>query len=223
MDKLLIVEDDPSLNEGLVFDLELDNYQVDSAFNLEDAERKIKSNHYDLIVLDGNLPDGSGFSLCKSIKEKSDTPVIFLTGKDQEQDTIRGFELGAEDYITKPFSMPVFRKRVSAVLKRTKPTDFTYKDEYLTIHFDTFTCEKEGESLILTPNEFKLLKLLLLHKGQVVTRQLILERLWDNEENFVDEHTLTVTMNRLRGKIETKEHTYIKTIYGTGYQWIGNE
>lgn len=224
MAAILMVEDDQALNAGVVFDLELDGYQAKGVFTMKQALEELKANTYDLIILDGTLPDGNGFALCKKIKEISDTPVIFLTGNSNESDTLRGFELGADDYITKPFSTAVLRKRIAVVLRRGKAAGADiYKDGFLTIDFNKLQAIKDGEKLTLTPNEYKLLKLLVENANQVLTRQVILEKLWDNQGNFVDEHALTVTINRLRNKIEAPAHTYIKTVYGMGYQWAGGK
>jgi len=144
-----------------------------------------------------------------------------LTARDLVVDQVSGFEAGADDYVTKPFSNILLRKRVEAVLKRAGGTcpNKVYDDGYLIIDFEHFIVKKQSQAFSLTPTEFKLLQLLIANAGNVLTRQMILERLWDNSGNFVDEHALTVNINRLRSKLEDKNHKYIKTVYGIGYTW----
>ena len=153
--------------------------------------------------------------------------VIFLTARDLETDEITGFDCGADDYITKPFSMAVLHKRIEAVFRRggqkSGNSRSLYDDGYLLIDFDGLTAYKEGSALTLTPTEFKLLRLLIANDQKVVTKTLILEKLWDNVGNFVDEHAVAVNINRLRKKLEDETHQYIKTMYGMGYQWKGQQ
>lgn len=225
MKKILVVEDDLGLSAGLCFDLEADNYVTIPAYTCKKAQAVLEDNVFDLIVLDVNLPDGNGFDLCRKIKETYTVPVIFLTANDLEEDVLNGLDLGAEDYITKPFSMKVFRKKVAMILQRTekKSNEKVYQDGHLMIDFETLTAMKNGEKLSITPNEYKILKILITNAGNVLTRRLLLERLWDCEGNFIDEHTLTVNMTRLRNKIEDDKKKYIKTIYGMGYVWTGGQ
>ncbi|WFR56980.1 response regulator transcription factor [Anaerocolumna sp. AGMB13025] len=220
---ILIIEDNEALLAGLRFDLEEEKYMVTATGSAQEAYQLVNQKEFDLILLDVNLPDENGFVLCQRIKQLKDIPIIFLTACDLEKDEIKGFELGADDYITKPFSMPLLRKRISAVLKRYSGNKgrHIYNDGFLMFNFDTMSALKENTPLILTPTEYKLLKLFINNSGNVLTRQIILERLWDKDNNFVDEHTLTVNINRLRSKIEDHNHKYIRTIYGMGYQWIG--
>ena len=189
-----------------------------------EAVRFFEAQDYDLIVLDVNLPDGNGFDFCEQIKERRpDTAVIFLTANDMESDMLKGFELGADDYVTKPFPISVFRKKISALLGRIQKQTGgdCYADGTLSINFSELTAELSGESITFTPLEYRLLKVLVRNPKIVLTRQMLLEKLWDADENFVDEHTLTVTISRIRGKIEVDGLQYIKTVYGMGYMWIG--
>lgn len=225
MKRILVVEDDMMLNSGLCYNLELDHYQAVFAYDTAMALEKIKDEPFDLIVLDVNLPDGSGFDLCKKIKAMQEVPIVFLTARDLESDVMAGFELGADDYITKPFNINIFRKKVAVILKRSgKSVD---KDIYvcgeLTIDFDKMVAVVKGESVIFTPTEYKMLKIFTNNPNILLTRQILLEKLWDYESNFVDEHTLTVNINRLRSKIETEDKKYIKTVYGMGYLWAGDK
>lgn len=221
---ILLVEDDKGLRIGLSYDLEAEMYEVIAVEHGREAlEVAMKSNIH-LVLLDVNLPDINGFLLAKELKKIKDIPMVFLTACDLIQDQVKGFEVGADDYITKPFSNVLLRKRIQAVLKRcTSKAEDIYSDGFLTIHFNQMTIQKDSHSITLTPTEFKLLKILIANAGNIVTRQLILDKLWDNEGNFVDEHALTVNINRLRNKLETDTHKYIKTVYGLGYLWVGEK
>jgi DNA-binding response OmpR family regulator len=225
MQNILIVEDDVMLNSGLCYNLQLDQYKTVSAQNAAKALEQIKTDGFDLAVLDINLPDMDGFDLCKKIKAVHDIPVIFLTAHDLESDVVKGFELGADDYITKPFSINIFRKKVAAVLRRcgSQKGESIYSDGNLIIDFDKLTVAINGVSTILTSTECRLLKLFAANANMVLTRQMLLEKLWDNEGNFVDEHVLTVYINRLRGKVESDDRKYINTVYGMGYMWVGDK
>lgn len=223
MTTILIVEDDRLLNEGLKFMLEKENFNIIQAYSYQQAASKIQDQTLGLVLLDINLPDGSGLALCQEIRRMSSIPVIFLTANDTEQDMVTGFGLGADDYIAKPFSMVVLLQRVKAVLRRTG-TDgsselFQYKD--ITINSAKMKVYKYGQEIKLTTNEYRLLAILTENRGQVLTRRLMLEKLWDIEGNFVDENTLSVNIRRLRAKIEDdpKDCQYIKTVFGIGYTW----
>lgn len=174
-----------------------------------------------MILLDGNLPDGDGFDFCRTVKSKHDIPVIFLTARDMEQEEMQGFDCGADDYITKPFKMPILHRRIQAALRKTGAREerSLYDDGFLRIDFDQMIAVRGEETLMMTPTEFKLLRLLIVNADNVLTKRLLLEKIWDQSGNFVDEHTVAVNINRLRKKIETPEHVYIKTLYGVGYQW----
>ena len=194
--RILVVEDDRLLNNTLCYNLNTAGYAVDSALTKSAASSFLTKQDYDLIVLDVNLPDGNGFDFCREVKERRpDTAIIFLTANDMENDMLKGYELGAEDYVTKPFPMSVFQKKLAVVLGR------------LTKQF--------------TPLEYRLLKILMKNPQIVLTRQVLLEKLWDADGNFVDEHALTAAISRVRNKIETPDRQYIKTVYGMGYMWIG--
>ncbi len=186
---------------------------------------KIKGEPFDLIILDVNLPDGNGFELCKKIKAIQDVPVVFLTARDLEADVMAGFDLGADDYITKPFNINIFRKKVAAVLKRSKRllNQSLYECEDLMIDFNKMTASVKNEPVILTPTEYKILKIFTNNPDILLTRQILLEKLYDVDANFVDEHALTVNINRLRNKIETGDRKYIRTVYGMGYIWAGDK
>lgn len=224
MTKILVVEDDLALSAGLCFELDTSGYLTVAAYHCEKVRQLLKNDHFDLIILDINLPDGNGFDLCREIKILlPQLPVIFLTANDLEQDVLNGFDLGADDYITKPFQMEILKRRVEVALRRgnsvTNDSADCYDDGFLHLDFQMMTAIRNGEKLAITPNEYKLLRILIANAGNIVTRQLLLEKLWDCDGNFIDDHTLTVTMNRLRAKMEEEGHTYIRTVRGLGYKF----
>lgn len=226
--KILVVEDDLALSTGVCFELDCNNYLTVAAYNCKKALQLIQSDHFDLAILDVNLPDGNGFDLCRTIKDiHPELPVIFLTANDLETDVLNGFDLGAEDYVTKPFNMQIFLRRVEVAIRRSSQSSVSsaeqWSDGWLSLDFSAFTALRGTEKLAITPNEYKLLKTFTANTGQVLTRQQLLDRLWDSEGNFIDDHTLTVTLNRLRAKIEDEEHRYIKTVRGIGYIWTGGK
>lgn len=226
MKTILIVEDDKMLNEGISFNLDLDGFNVKSAFTIKEANNYINNHNIDLIILDVNLPDGNGFDFCKEIRNKYNNPIVFLTACDMEIDVVKGFKLGADDYITKPFSLSILRERIVAILRRCEvkqnKADKIIVDDMI-FDFDNMKVIKENNEVSLTPTENKMLKTLLNSKGKVLTRKILLEQLWDNDCNFVDEHALTVNINRIRNKIEKdpSKPIYLKTVYGMGYIWTG--
>ncbi|MGF7056794.1 response regulator transcription factor [Brassicibacter mesophilus] len=228
MKSILVVEDDMTLNNGISFNLNADGFKTYSAFTLEEGYFEFVNNKIDMIILDVNLPDGSGFDLCKKIREISNVPILFLTACDMELDVITGFKLGGDDYITKPFNLSIMRERILAILRRCDRDKIIASDiviDDMVFNLDKMTVSKGGNNVILTPTEFKVLRLLISNRGQVLTRQILMDELWDKDSNFVDEHALTVNMNRLRTKIEDNPSSpkYIKTVYGVGYMWVGEE
>jgi DNA-binding response OmpR family regulator len=227
MKRILIVEDDALLNKTLAYNLTCDGWDVTPALNAKTAARLLAKTKYDLALLDINLPDGNGCDLCTLIKpEHPDTVVIFLTANDQESDQLRGYEAGAVDYITKPFSIEALQRKIAAMfamLEHHRPARDIYDDGRLFLDFSEQAASLNGKPLALSPIEYKMLYLFCKNPRQVLTRQRLLERLWDVDERFVDEHTLTTSVSRIRGKIEADGDTYIKTIYGIGYQWTGGE
>ena len=214
MNKILVLEDDLALSAGLCFELDSQGYLTVAAYNCQKARQ---------------LLAGDAFDLCREIKaQQSDLPVIFLTANDLEADVLNGFDMGAEDYVTKPFNMQILLRRIEVALRRMgakQPAAQAdrWSDGWLTLDFTALTAQRGAEKLAITPNEYKLLKTLTEHSGQILTRQVLLDRLWDSAGNFIDDHTLTVTMNRLRSKIEDEQHSYIKTVRGMGYIWTGGK
>lgn len=221
---ILVVEDDRLLNETLCYNLTEAGYTVDAALTKQSAINFIEKQDYELIVLDVNLPDGNGFDICRKVKEHSpNTAVIFLTANDMECDMLKGYNLGADDYVTKPFPMSVFQKKISVLMRRItkRPGSDCYDDGTLFIDFSAMTATFQGEALVFTPLEYRLLKVFTQSPQIVLTRQVLLETLWDIDGNFVDEHALTAAVSRVRNKIEIGGQQYIKTVYGMGYMWIG--
>ena len=222
MQKLLVVEDDRKLNRALCYALEKEGYGVVSSYSIEEAKRAYMQGGVRMVLLDVNLPDGEGFEFCRWVKAQAAVPVLFLTARDLEEDALNGYELGAEDYVTKPFSMKILLKKIDVILKRTE-TDghLCFDDGFLKADFETAKTEAGGQECVLTPTEFRLLKQFVTNRGQLLTYEVLLERLWDSNGQFVGKHTLAVNVNRLRRKIEDEEHRYISNVYGMGYQWLG--
>ncbi|MBZ9632924.1 response regulator transcription factor [Clostridium sp. FP1] len=224
---LLIVEDDVTLNSGIMLSLRQNDVDIQQAYNIKQAKQMLCNKKIDLIILDVNLPDGSGFGLCKEIRQASQVPVIFLTANDMEIDIVTGLELGGDDYITKPFSLMVLRARVRAILRRVRDikSDNKITIDNMVFNFDTMEFTKNGVALVLSKTEQKLLKILLDNKGSILSRSQLVDKVWSDGAEYVDENALTVSVSRLRNKIEDNPNStkYIKTIYGMGYMWAGGE
>ena len=221
MQKILLVEDDWALSRGIAYALEKESYAVCAAHTLCDARQLFLAEKPALVLLDVNLPDGDGFAFCTWMQDKAQTPVLFLTARDLEADVLRAYELGAQDYVTKPFSMKILLRRIAVILRRSAPpNDRVFDDGFLSVDFDQAKLTVGGREQPLTPTEFRLLYALLSHAGQLLTYDVLLDRLWDSGGQFVDKHALAVNVNRLRKKIEDGEHHYISNVYGMGYQWL---
>lgn len=220
MQKLLIVEDDVIICGGVKVFLESKGYTADCAHTLEEAEKALQ-HPYSLVILDINLPDGNGMELCRKIRSSGDIPVIFLTANDTEKDMIEGFQAGCDDYIAKPFSVELLNQRIMAVLRRSGQNHagdlFHYRA--LSVDFGKMQVFCNQMPVKLSVTEYKLLELLIKNKGQVLTRESILGKIWDCDGNYVDENTLNVHIRRLRQKIEedTKNPQYVITVFGIGY------
>lgn len=221
MIKILVVEDDLEMNQGICYILEKEGFSTVSVCTIADARKQYRENTIQMVLLDVNLPDGEGYIFCKKIRENGKVPVLFLTARDLEDDALKGYEVGAEDYITKPFSMKILLKKIELILKRKEQKQQIFEDGHLRINFTTAKADIEGKECILTPTEFRLLQELVFHEGQLLTYEILLERLWDSGSQFVDKHALAVNVNRLRRKIEDEHHKYISNVYGMGYQWVG--
>ena len=222
MKTLLIVEDDQSLNKGVALSLAHNELIIEQAYTLAMADEILTTTPVDLILLDVNLPDGSGLDYCEKIRRISQVPIIFLTANDMEPDIVTGFALGADDYITKPFSLMILRARVMAVLRRSDPhTGDRIVIGPLEFDFGKMEYFKHGRPLLLSKSEQKLLRILVANKGNILTREQLIDKTWSQEAVFVDENALTVAIKRLRAKIEDAPSSpqYIKTVYGLGYTW----
>lgn len=220
MSILLIVEDDENLCSGLAFLFESEGYQVQKANRIKKAHQIFQSQKIDCILLDCNLPDGDGFIFCKDIRRNSEVPIIMLTARDLEIDEVKGFEIGANDYITKPFSLSVLKVRVKAVLKRNRNQNILYSN-HIKVDKKALTVYKDDKKLELSSVEYKLLCYLIENKGQVLLKNQILDYIWDTEDDFVDANIISVNIRRLRMKIEDNpsEPCCIKTVYRMGYIW----
>ncbi len=213
--KILIVEDDVALNNGIFLALKSDN-NILQAYTINEAKQKIKSNEFNLIILDVNLPDGNGIDLLSEIRKTSLIPVIILTANDMEIDIVTGLELGADDYITKPFSLMVLRARVNTqIRKKTNQKEFKIDD--FVFNFELMQFKKGNENIELSKTEQKLLRLLIENIGNAIPRAKLVDKIWTDGEEYVDENALSVTIKRLRDKLNTD---YIKTVYGIGYMWV---
>lgn len=211
--KILLVEDNKSIIKGLEYAFAQNGYSCEYCLSLDEAVRKATFN-YDVAVLDIMLPDGNGFDLFKKIRRYSDLPVIFLTAVDDEDSVVNGLELGADDYITKPFSTRELIARIKRVAnKNSKKNIITVSG--VTLDLDKSAVFENGKQLELTALEYKLLSLLMQNAGKVVTRELIFEKIWDVSGNFVNDNTLTVYIKRVRKKLDAD---IIKTVKGMGYQ-----
>lgn len=218
---IFLLEDDDAIAMGLVYSLSNEGYNVTHAVCVKDAMRLIEENEFSLYILDLTLPDGSGYDVCKRIKEKGDLPVIFLTAYDDEVNVVMGFELGADDYIAKPFRLKELLVRIKSVLRRYNKdsSDGIIKIKDLIINTNEAKVYKNGSEIILTAMEYRLLLILLNNRGKVLSRSQLLENIWDIDGDFVEDNTLTVYIKRLRDKIEEEPNkpVYIKTVRGLGY------
>lgn len=218
---IFLLEDDSAIGVGLTYSLEKEGYSVTLAKTVGEAFSIIAGEEFDLYILDLTLPDGSGYDICKRIKEKGDLPVIFLTAFDDEVNVVMGFDLGADDYITKPFRVKELLLRIKSVLRRysRNSADGTVKIKDLVINTNEAKVYKNSEEIVLTAMEYRLLLILLSNRGRVLSRSQLLENIWDVDGDFVEDNTLTVYIKRLRNKIEEdpSKPAYIKTVRGMGY------
>jgi len=223
MDKILIVEDDTALSNGIVLALREDKYTFSQADTIAGAKGQMENQAFNLVILDINLPDGNGLALLAEMRKVSLVPVIVLTANDMETDIVTGLELGADDYITKPFSLMVLRARVNTQLRKKKPgASPVIQIDGFEFAFDKMVFAKNGIPIELSKTEQKLLKGLIENKGNIVARADLVDRIWTDGAEYVDENALSVTVKRLRDKLEDNPSApqYIKTVYGIGYTWV---
>ena len=223
MKKILLVEDNETIVLGLRYSLQQERFEVIIANNVEQATQKVESTKIDLIILDVSLPDGNGFELCKDIKQKFDVPIIFLTAKDEEDDIISGLDLGADDYITKPFRVRELISRINTVIRRYNKAETVndtniIKINNIFINIESAKVFKAEQEIIFTSLEYKILLLLFSNQNKLITREMILDKIWDIDGNFVNDNTLTVYIKRIREKLNDNEGKIIKTVRGMGYK-----
>lgn len=230
MGKILLLEDDKSLNRGISFKLQKEGFEVETAFCIEEAKNIFENNKIDLIITDIGLPDGSGFDFCEEIRKISNVYIIMLTALDEEFNAVMGYEIGADDYVTKPFSLAILVSKVKAFMKRAgndekeKTSENILVSEDIEFDYGDYTLilnREDTEKVQLTKTEGKLLKLLMENAMNIIQKEQILDILWDMDGNFVDDNTVAVYMRRLRKKVEKdpSEPIFIKNIRGIGYKW----
>lgn len=224
MSKILLLEDDLSLINGLSYALRKQGYDLDIARSVREANAEWADGKYDLLILDVSLPDGSGFGFCEKVRRISKVPIIFLTAFDLETDIVMGLDMGGDDYITKPFKLGVLISRINALLRRAKHFETT-ETEVTSNGIQVFLllgqAYKRQKPLDLTAVEYRLLCLFMQNPNQILTKEMILDKLWDNEGDYIDENTLNVYIRRLRLKIEDEPGNpqMVLTIRRMGYKW----
>lgn len=224
MARLLLLEDDQSLIDGLVYALTKEGFALDVAMTVREARAQLASQAYDLLLLDQTLPDGSGLSLCEEVRAGgSAVPIIFLTAMDEEIQVIRALDAGGDDYITKPFKLGELCSRIRAQLRRSGMLRQQEQEPGAegTVRIEGGRAYREEEPLELTATELRLLACFLRNRGQVLTREQLLAALWDEDANFVDDNTLSVYIRRLREKVERDPSApqHLRTVRGLGYEW----
>lgn len=221
---ILLLEDDESLQRAVSLKLTKENYPVYRASDIKTALVLYRQHRMPLILCDINLPDGSGLDFCRLIREESDVYFLFLTSYDTDQDMIRGYDAGADDYITKPFSLDVLVSKVNALMRRRFPGEHktdVIRSGSLELFPDENRAKKNGQYLALTANEQKLLSYFMENPLRILSKNQLLSAIWDIDGNFVDENTLAVNIRRLREKIEDdpSNPAYLKNVRGLGYIW----
>lgn len=211
--KVLLVEDNLSIAKGLIYAFKQNEFEVSHAKNIKEAENMLKAEKFNIIILDIMLPDGNGFELYEKIKQDYFTPCIFLTARDDEDDIVKGLELGAEDYVTKPFSTRELIARMNKILLKGKNNKIKVKD--ITLDLDKLVVYKNDQIINLTALEIKLLTLLFTNIGKVIKREYIIEKIWDWTRNDVNDNTVSVYIKRIREKLDSD---IIVTIKGIGYR-----
>ena len=222
MQHIFILEDDTDLANGIRLALGSDELSFTICRTIKEAKAILKQHVFDLLILDINLPDGSGLELCREIRQSVKTPIALLTARDMELDIVAGLESGADDYITKPFSLMVLRARIRALLRRnTQEQAKEYHREPFHFRFETMEFSKNGKIIDLSKTEQRILYLLVFHPGQLLTREQLMNHVWPDGTEYVEDNALSVGIRRLRDKLEDtpSKPRYIKTVYGKGYVW----
>lgn len=223
MNQILIVEDDKALSRGITLALKSEELTFKQAYSCKEAMDLWEKENFSLIILDVNLPDGNGFDILQSIRAHSFVPVILLTANNLETDIVAGLEMGADDYISKPFSLMVLRARVNTQLRKKQVNHSEImRSGPFAFDFVNMRYEKNSITIELSKTEQKLLRILVENKGITLSRAILVDRIWTDGAEFVDENALSVTVKRLRDKLEDKDDKahYIKTVYGIGYTWV---
>ena len=215
MKRILLIEDDAPLGRGICLALSSGEQEMTLCRTLAQGRQALAEGSFDLLILDVNLPDGSGLDLLTQLRAVSRLPVLMLTANDLESDQVAGLELGADDYVTKPFSLVILRARVNRLLRRTLQPDGAVELPPFSFDFSAMVFLRDGQPLELSKTEQRLLRLLVEHRGRTLTREQLLSRVWDGGD-FVDENALSVAVRRLRSKLTDAP---IKTVYGLGYTW----
>lgn len=219
MKTILLIEDDQNLNRGICLRLEKEGYQVLSAYGLEAAEKFFNQGNVELIISDITLEDGNGMDFCKRIRQKSSVYIIFLTALNQEIDIVSGYDIGADDFITKPFSLMVLTSKVNALMRRIDRKDSQIiVSGSLRVLINEMKVYQEGEELFLSRKELQLLVYFIENARQILSKDQLLSHIWDTDGQFVDANTVSVTINRLRSKLKGED--YIQNVRGIGYIWI---
>lgn len=218
---IIITEDDRALARGLERALDKEGRDITLCAGLDEARTALETGNCDLMILDVNLPDGSGFDFLREIREKSDVTVMMLTVNDMEADIVSGLEAGADDYMTKPFSLAVLRARVNTLLRRRRRVRRAVRIDGYSFDFDAMEFFHEGRRVELSKTEQRLLRALVDNAGTALTRGQLVDRIWTDGAEYVDENALSVAVKRLRDKLEASK--YIKTVYGIGYKWEGKD
>ena len=219
--EVFLLEDDAAIGMGLSYALENEGYETTLTKTVSEALKLVEEKAFSLYILDLTLPDGSGYDVCKAIRQKTDAPVLFLTAYDDEVNVVMGLELGADDYISKPFRIKELLARMKSVLRRCKidNPDGCVRIKNLEIRTGEAKVFKDGKEIILTAMEYRLLLILLNNRGHILSRTALLENIWDVAGDFVNDNTLTVYIKRLRDKIEDEPEnpSIIRTVRGMGY------
>lgn len=216
--RILLVEDNEAIIMGLEYLLSQEGYQVETAKCVVEADRLLAKEDYSLVLLDIALPDGDGFDLCRRIKRESRIPVIFLTAKEEETDVVKGLDLGADDYVIKPFRNRELVSRIRGVLRRSGKGNPILRCGDISVNTETGRVSRGGEEIALTKLEYRILSNMISYPGKLFTRDEILADVWDISGNFVNDNTLSVTMKRLREKLGDTDGQLIKTVRGMGYR-----
>ena len=223
MREILLVEDNEIIVKGLKYLLEQEKFDIKIAKNIVEAKTIIKKQKFDLYLLDITLPDGDGYEICQYVKKQKDVPVIFLTAKDEELNVVQCLDMGADDYIIKPFRNRELISRIKSVLRRYYHDEINenqIKCRDVIIDSNKAVVYKAGKEIVFTSLEYKILYMFISNKNILVTREQILDKIWDVAGNFVNDNTLTVYIKRIRNKLDDKEGKFIQTVRGIGYKVV---